>query len=188
MEYNILLAELLALVSVVVPNSREFSGGNRMALRRPSLKKALRVPYEEIVGTLILIVIFGVMIAAVVLRYGFGSSIFWAEEFCKIALVTLAFLGIPVGFYRRSHMHLDISGWFGNMFARLSALVYVASSITFLLILGYSIYTIGFQLRTTHSAALRIPISWVYTIIFFATAFGLFRLTQYAFMGARTKK
>jgi TRAP-type transport system small permease protein len=152
------------------------------------LRRVLNAPYENIAGTLILVVIFAVMVAAVVLRYGGGTSIFWAEEFCKLALVTLAFLGIPVGFYRRSHMHIDISKWFGGLLTPLSTLVYVVASAAFLIILAYSIYDISTQLRTTRSAALRIPMSWLYVVILAATTLGLLRLAQLAIAEVLGKK
>ena len=151
------------------------------------LRRILNAPYEAVAGTMILMVIFVVMVTAVAVRYGGSSSIFWAEEFCKLALVTMAFLGIPVGFHRRSHMHIDISKWFGGVLARLSTLVYIAASAAFLIILALSIHDISMQLRTTRSAALRIPMSWIYMVILAATAFGLVRLVQLAIAEVRGK-
>jgi TRAP-type transport system small permease protein len=159
-----------------------------MPLAKSILRRVLNAPYEDVAGTLILMVIFAVMVTAVIVRYVGGSSIFWAEEFCKLALVTLAFLGIPVGFYRRSHMHIDISKWFGGLLARLSTLVYIVASAAFLIILAYSIYDISTQLRTTRSAALRIPMSWLYVVILTATALGVFRLVQLSIAEVRGKK
>ena len=149
------------------------------------LRRVLDAPYEHILGALILVGIFAVMVAAVVARYALGSSIFWAEELCKLALVVLAFLGIPVGFRQRSHIHIDISGWFGGVLARLSTLVYVLASAAFLVILAYAIHDISTQLRTTRSAALRIPMSWLYLVILAATIFGGVRLVQLAIAKAR---
>ena len=167
---------------------RQLGRAWRTRLPRSILRRLLLAPYEQILGSIILLVIFVVMVSAVIGRYSGLGSIFWAEEFCKLALVTLAFLGIPVGFRERSHMHIDISKWFGGVLARLSTLVYVLASAAFLIILAYAIYDISTQLRTTRSAALRIPMSWLYMVILAATVFGMVRLAQLAVAKVRGEK
>lgn len=148
------------------------------------LHELLRAPYEHILGAVIIFVIFCVMGTGVVLRYGFGISIFWSEEFCRIALITLAFLGIPAGFRQDSHMYVDIMRWYGGLMSKISVIAFILSSALFMVILLYSIYMIGTQLTATRSAALRIPMSWVYLLIGAATIFGFVRLLQFAFKTA----
>lgn len=144
------------------------------------MRRFLDAPYEYILGIVIIIIAFCVMSTAVVLRYGFGTSIFWSEELCRIALVILAFLGIPIGFRNNSHMYVDILRLYGGVASKISTIAYIASSAVFLIILLYSIYAIGTQLTATRTAALRMSLSWVYLLIGAATAFGLVRLVQFA--------
>lgn len=48
-----------------------------------------------------------VMIANVIMRYLFESSIIWAEEFVRIGFVWAMFIAITAGFIRREHIGFD---------------------------------------------------------------------------------
>ncbi len=66
-----------------------------------------------ILGRVIGIIVGGLVILAfsqVILRYAFGSSLFWVEEVSVMALIWLAWLGIVYLWLTRSHIAVDLLG------------------------------------------------------------------------------
>jgi TRAP-type C4-dicarboxylate transport system permease small subunit len=49
-----------------------------------------------------------VVIASVVMRYGFNSSLSWSEDAAKFLMVWLAFIAAPLGFRHGAHVSLEL--------------------------------------------------------------------------------
>ena len=56
----------------------------------------------------IVAVIAGILIAAVVFRYGLDSALSWAEESSKYLMVWLTFLGTPIALRNFGHINIDL--------------------------------------------------------------------------------
>jgi TRAP-type C4-dicarboxylate transport system permease small subunit len=63
--------------------------------------------FEEIFGSLILISIICAMFLEVVFRYCFRHPFLWTDEFTRLALIWMTFIGIVVGIKRGSHITID---------------------------------------------------------------------------------
>jgi TRAP-type C4-dicarboxylate transport system permease small subunit len=64
---------------------------------------ALRRVFDAVVSTILiwmLIVLLAVMTVQIVLRYGFSSSLIWAEEVCRYLLVWVSFLAAMLAYER----------------------------------------------------------------------------------------
>lgn len=64
---------------------------------------ALRRAFDTVVSTILiwmLIVLLAVMTVQIVLRYGFSSSLIWAEEVCRYLLVWISFLAAMLAYER----------------------------------------------------------------------------------------
>jgi len=62
---------------------------------------------EEIFGSLILISIICAMFLEVVFRYCFRHPFLWTDEYTRLALIWMTFVGIVVGVKRGSHITID---------------------------------------------------------------------------------
>ncbi len=60
-----------------------------------ALRTTLRVMLIGVVSALLVL-----MTAQIVMRYGFNSSLLWAEEMCRYMLIWLAFLGVAMSYER----------------------------------------------------------------------------------------
>lgn len=48
-----------------------------------------------------------IVFTQVLLRYGFDSNIFWAEEFSRYSMIWIAFLGAAIGIKHNEHTRID---------------------------------------------------------------------------------
>lgn len=99
----------------------------------------------------------------VVMRYVFGDSVFWAEEFSRYAMIWICFLGASMGVKDGSHTQIDffinhlpknIKKWI-QIFNKSICIVFLAF-ISYYVVAALS-YTMG-----TLSPAMRIPIGLVH--------------------------
>jgi TRAP-type C4-dicarboxylate transport system permease small subunit len=62
----------------------------------------LRTIRSAFAGTLVFIigVLLTLMTLQIIMRYGFNSSLLWAEEMCRYMLIWLAFLGVAMSYER----------------------------------------------------------------------------------------
>lgn len=56
----------------------------------------------------IVAIITGILIAAVVFRYGLNNALSWAEELSKYLMVWLTFLGAPIALRHFGHINIDL--------------------------------------------------------------------------------
>lgn len=101
----------------------------------------------------------------VVYRYGFNSSLSWAEEVVIYSIVCMSFVGASMGVRHGVHISVDVLNAFvPPAFNRWLHIVAAILGIVFALALAY----FGFRLfgstleRGMLSPAMRIPMAWVY--------------------------
>jgi len=102
----------------------------------------------------------------VVMRYLFGTSVFWAEEFARYAMVWIAFLGASMGVREGAHTQIDFfinrlpSGMKKGVliFNKMLCIVFLAC-ISYYVVAAFS-YTMG-----TLSPAMRIPMGLMHLIL-----------------------
>lgn len=120
------------------------------------------------VGTGVILLLFaGMLVAAVaqvVSRYIFNSPLTWSEELSRYLFIWLSFLGAWVAWNRREHLGIDVlpelvpPHWRGPLMRLLEilTLIFAVTSMYF----GQKILSVSMR---QPSAALRIPMVWVYS-------------------------
>ena len=145
------------------------------------MQKALKLLLgegEDGIGTMLVLATFAVMLAGVVFRYVFNDSLTWSEEFSRYALVMMTFVGIATGFRKRVHIRIDA---LLNMFprwARPLEIFGLGVSIAFLGFLIVQAVQLSRVLGSSRSAALNMPMSWLYIAVAVALVVGLLRAIQ----------
>lgn len=120
------------------------------------------------VGTGVILLLFsGMLVAAVaqvVSRYVFNAPLTWSEELSRYLFIWLSFLGAWVAWNRREHLGIDVlpelvpTRWRGPLLRLLEVLtlIFAVTSMYF----GQKILSVSMR---QPSAALRIPMVWVYS-------------------------
>jgi TRAP-type C4-dicarboxylate transport system permease small subunit len=140
---------------------------------------------EDALGVLLLAVVFAVMLAAVLFRYLLNDSLIWAEEVARYAFVGLVYAGIATGFRRRSHVRIDLIDVIApRLVPWLAAVVWVAS-VAFLSFLLMQAVGITGVLRSSRSAALQMPMAWLYWMLATGILLGIVRLLWIGWRAAR---
>ena len=148
---------------------------------------ALAAP-EDAVGVLLLAVLFAVMVAAVLFRYLLNDSLIWAEEVARYTFVGLVYAGIATGFRQRSHVRIDLIDLMAPRLARaLETLVWIVSVAFLAFLLGQAV-GITSVLRSSRSAALQMPMAWLYGLVAAGIAMGLVRLLWIGWLAVRSRR
>lgn len=66
------------------------------------------VRIEEVLIGLVVLGVTVLLFVNAVLRYGFDSSLYWAEEFIRYALIWITFIGSAIAFRNESHFGVDL--------------------------------------------------------------------------------
>jgi TRAP-type C4-dicarboxylate transport system permease small subunit len=104
--------------------------------------------------------------ANVVLRYGFGQSLAWAEEASRYMMIWLAFLGAGLALREGAHIAVetlpDALPQALAKLVRLAAILLVAGFLSLLLWLGWAYAEFAMMQRTP---VLRLPVGYIYLAI-----------------------
>lgn len=99
----------------------------------------------------------------VILRYGFDSNIFWAEEFSRYSMIWIAFLGAAVGIKHNEHTRID---FFVKLLPRkVSKMIEILNRllcIFFVAFITYSSITLLENLMNLKTPSLQIPVGLVH--------------------------
>jgi TRAP-type C4-dicarboxylate transport system permease small subunit len=133
---------------------------------------------EDGIGTMLVLATFAVMLAGVVFRYVFNDSLTWTEEFSRYALVMMTFVGIATGFRKQVHIRIDALLNMAPRWARPLEIFGLVTSIAFLGFLIVQAVQLSRVLGSSRSAALNMPMSWLYIAVAIALAWGLLRAVQ----------
>jgi TRAP-type C4-dicarboxylate transport system permease small subunit len=106
------------------------------------------------------------MVAEVILRYGFGSSLIFTEELTRYTMVWVAFLGGVVALRDGAHVATGgIGDRFGPAIGRAASLLADGLALLFLVTLAWaSLQTLPNQ-RDQYTTTLEISIFWFYLAI-----------------------
>ena len=98
----------------------------------------------------------------VVMRYVFGNSLTWSEEMARYMFIWLIYIGVSYAVKKKRHLGVDaITMLFKEKGKLVIALIANFSFLIFAIVMTY--FGLDIVLRVTReSAALQIPLSWVY--------------------------
>lgn len=128
-----------------------------------SINKVLTKIEEYFIGLLLLAIAF-ILFANVVLRL-FGSSIIWAEEVARYAIVWLTFIGSSVCIYKGAHIGVDaIMNILSDRGKKILTISTILMSIIFTVLFTYFSAVITQSVFETNqvSATVKIPMVFVY--------------------------
>lgn len=103
-----------------------------------------------------------IIFTQVVMRYVFGSSLVWSEEIARYAFIWMIYIGVSYGAKKKKHLGVDA---FAMLFKKKGELIIgiIANGafLVFAAVMAYSGFDIVMKI-TRESAALQIPLSWIY--------------------------
>lgn len=150
-------------------------------MSRQSLKRILDIQLERILGTLVLVAVFLVMVSSVIMRYGFGISVSWYEEFGRYGMIIITVLAIGAGFKNHSHIAIN-SSYLPKWFSRAANIVTWVISVVFVASFAYYAFILAGVVRASRSPAMHIPMYWVYIAISCIAFLGVIRLFERALL------
>jgi len=140
---------------------------------------------EEIVLSAVLVEMALLTFLQVVLRYVFGDSITWVDEFVRYQLCFVTFFGADLGIKHGSHIGAEIIGYaLPKRFKPLLKAFIFFTVFAFCLVFAY--YGLSLVIKVHHmgqmTAAMRIPKYWVYLPIPLGGGFMCIRSLYYAIL------
>lgn len=106
-----------------------------------------------------------ITVVQVVYRYGFNSSLFWAEEVVIYSIICMSFVGASMGVRHGAHISVDVLN--AMVPPAVNRWLHIIACVLGMVFAGFLIY-FGFQLffsalgRGQLSSALRFPVAWFY--------------------------
>lgn len=118
-----------------------------------------------------LLVIALILFINVILRYIFGSSIEWAEEFTRYGIVWITFIGTSVCIYKGAHLGIDsLLSLLSQNGARILNIIIIIICVIFSLI--FVILSLTITLKAAESgqvsSTIGIPIYFIYGVMPFS--------------------
>ena len=138
--------------------------------------RSLMAGIEDTLAVLVLVAIFAVVVISVFFRYVLNDSLIWAEEFARFGLVAITFAGTGMGFRRASHIRVDIADRLSPGVSRAAALLALGISLAVVGYLGVQAIRIMPILANSRSAAMEMPMSWLYAMVTAGLAGGVVRI------------
>ncbi|KKE80245.1 TRAP transporter small permease [Bacilli bacterium] len=119
-----------------------------------------------------------VIFLQVVMRYVFGSSLTWSEEIARYAFIWMIYLGVSYGVKKKKHLGVDaLNMLFKEKGQIIISMIANVSFLIFAIVITY--YGFDIVLRVTRaSAAMQIPMEWVYAAPVVGLALTAIRLSQ----------
>lgn len=119
---------------------------------------------EQYFIAILLLAIAVILFINVVLRF-FGTSMLWAEELARYAIVWITFVGASVCVYKGAHIGVDvIMNILGEKPKKILSMVLAIFSLLFSLVFTYFSFKITMNVQGTNqvSSTMGIPMSLVY--------------------------
>ncbi|MFG6150215.1 TRAP transporter small permease [Halobacillus sp. B23F22_1] len=119
-----------------------------------------------------------IIFTQVVMRYVFDNSLSWSEEIARYAFIWMIYIGVSYGVKEQKHLNVDA---FSMLFEKKGKIILsMISTISFFIFsLIISIYGFDIVVKITReSAALQIPMEWVYAAPAVGMALTSIRLIQ----------
>lgn len=132
---------------------------------------------EDLVCMALLVGILVVMSLGVFFRYVLNDSLTWTEEISRYGLVYITFLGCATAVRRGGHIRIDfLESVLPKRGRRMVRAVVDLLTLVFLAYMVVNTFQIMEVLRNTRSAAVGIPIGYVYLAILTGFTLSIFRL------------
>src|SRR5699024_6716205 len=130
--------------------------------------------------TLVILSAFTVVVIflQVVMRYVFGNSLTWSEEIARYAFIWMIYVGVSYGVKTKKHLGVDA---FSMLFKRKGQIIISIIANVFFLVFAIvmAYYGLDIVLRVTReSAALQLPLGWVYAAPVIGFVLASIRLLQ----------
>jgi len=101
----------------------------------------------------------------VVYRYGFNSSLFWAEEVVIYSIICMSFVGASMGVRHGAHISVDVLNALAppkvNRWLHIVSAILGIAFASFMLVYGFELFVKTLD-RGQLTAALRLPMAWFY--------------------------
>ncbi|WP_271397290.1 TRAP transporter small permease [Salinicoccus roseus] len=142
--------------------------------------------FEEYILIALSIFTVFVIFSQVVMRYVFNSSLSWSEEIARYGFIWLIYIGVSYGVKRRKHLRVDALTMLFE--EKGTAVIKMIANILFLIFaLVVSYYGVDIVTKITReSAALQIPMEYVYASLAFGMILTSIRLIQNIILDYRT--
>ena len=128
----------------------------------------------------LLIGVLTVMGLGVFFRYVLNDSLSWTEEISRYGLVYITYIGCATAVRRRSHIRIDvIARILPASGQRILAVIVDLLTLVFLAFLAVTTFRIMDVLWTSRSAAVGLPINFVYVAIFLGMFASIIRLLEH---------
>lgn len=135
---------------------------------------------EDAVCAALLIGVLTVMGLGVFFRYVLNDSLSWTEEISRYGLVYITYIGCATAVRRRSHIRIDvIARILPASGQRILAVIVDLLTLVFLAFLAVTTFRIMDVLWTSRSAAVGLPINFVYVAIFLGMVASIIRLLEH---------
>lgn len=117
---------------------------------------------EEYILVILSLFTVGIVFTQVFMRYVLGDSLVWSEEAARYAFIWMIYIGVSYGIKRNSHLGVDA---FAMLFERKGQLIIGIMANVLFLVFAVVMAVYGFDIVgsvTRTSAALQLPLAWVY--------------------------
>ncbi|OLO27885.1 TRAP transporter small permease protein [Alkalihalophilus pseudofirmus] len=133
---------------------------------------------EEYILVVLSILTVIIVFTQVFMRYVLGASLTWSEEIARYLFIWMIYVGVSYGVKKGKHLGVDA---FPMMFEKKGKLIIdmIVSVAFFIFAVVIAIYGMDIVLKVTReSAALEIPMGWVYAAPVVGMTLTAFRLIQ----------
>ena len=143
--------------------------------------------FEETGMMILLVMLSCAMMLQVVMRYAFGRSLPWPEEFCRYCYVWMTYLSIGLTIRRRSYFR--VTALIDMLPPKITSLFEVLSQVINLLFYGWACivsFEVLDSLRTSaqSSPSMGLPMFFVYLILPIGLVIATFRSIQMIYLTA----
>ncbi|HIW12065.1 MAG TPA: TRAP transporter small permease [Candidatus Salinicoccus stercoripullorum] len=119
-----------------------------------------------------------VIFIQVMMRYVFSSSLSWSEEIARYGFIWMIFIGVSYAVKKNKHLKVDaITMLFNDKGKTIIGIIANVLFLVFAVVITYYSFEIVGRI-TRESAALQIPMSWVYAAPAAGMALTVIRLIQ----------
>lgn len=153
-----------------------------------NLMKWLDEHLEEYILILLSSLTVVIVFSQVVMRYAFGESLSWSEELARYLFIWMIYIGVSFGVKKGKHLGVDaFPMMFGTKGKTIIQMIACASFFLFALVM--TIYGFDIVLRVTReSAAMELPLGWVYAAPVVGMVLTSIRLVQEFLLHVKTLK
>jgi len=125
-----------------------------------------------------------VIVAQVVLRYGFNSSLDWGWEVPRLCFIATVFLAIPLGLKSKAHVGIDLlATWLTTTSTKVLQAVTTVCAIGLMLVVAIYAFTLTLELWDQLMPTLNLSVGIFYATLAFSAIHSVFHLLNGALFG-----